>query len=406
MGFFSKQRKLVGISLNGGEGNRLQPFTSRVVKPAVNVLCEFRIGDFTTVSLLNSHRVREIFFVTQYLAPTWEDEITNFFKPLCGWNRHMHIVNPINAGSDFQGTADAAFKAIDKISGNPDLVIVPGDHIVQINVELLHDEHLRRDSDFTIAVVPYPVEQIAGRFGSVELDDNMQIIGFQEKKEDPREIVQIPGRPGWAYASMGIYLTNADLMRTAQDRGYGHDFANDIIPGLLASGAKVIAWDFANNDVPGWGSFWADVGKIEDLFWTNMLALQQEPPFSMYSDAKGWAIPLRFVGSGSTKSVEGEFTQRNGVIVGSGSIINRDVIIDKSMLSPNVSVGAGSIIKESVIHPGAKIGKNVQLYRTMVDNDIIIPDNMRIGFDEKEDRRNGVTIDSGPNKIRVVGYKK
>ena len=68
--------------------------------------------------------------------------------------------------------------------------------------------------------------------GVMEVDDNYQVLGFEEKPAAPRPL---PGRTDLALGSMGIYVFNApflyeQLIRDAHDPDSAHDFGHNLIP--------------------------------------------------------------------------------------------------------------------------------------------------------------------------------
>ena len=67
---------------------------------------------------------------------------------------------------------------------------------------------------------------------------NIDDVSFVEKPAHPPEM---PDRPGWALASMGVYafkreLLNDQLQRDAADPRSSRDFGRDIIPWLVTHG--------------------------------------------------------------------------------------------------------------------------------------------------------------------------
>ncbi len=56
----------------------------------------------------------------------------------------------------------------------------------------------------SIANIITPKEQ-ASRFGIIEIDEDYNVLSFVEKPEDPPEI---PGKPGFSFVNMGIYVFN------------------------------------------------------------------------------------------------------------------------------------------------------------------------------------------------------
>ncbi len=83
----------------------------------------------------------------------------------------------------------------------------------------------------------------------MEIDDDQRIIGFEEKKPNPKTI---PGDPEHCLASMGIYVFTArflfeQLCRDATQPGSRHDFGRNIIPSLIDT-HRVFAFPFRDEN--------------------------------------------------------------------------------------------------------------------------------------------------------------
>src|SRR5450759_5324475 len=79
-------------------------------------------------------------------------------------------------------------------------------------------EHARYGADVTVACIEVPLDQ-APAFGVMRVDDGGGVRAFDEKPVRP---LAVPGRPGVALASMGIYVFDAgflyeELTRDAAD---------------------------------------------------------------------------------------------------------------------------------------------------------------------------------------------
>ena len=78
-----------------------------------------------------------------------------------------------------------------------------------------------------------------------------------------------------------------------------------------------------------------------------------------------------------------------GVIV-SGGRVNR------SVLAPFVRVNSYSEVDDSILMPGVNVGRYSRIRRAIVDEDVVLPENSRVGFDPEEDRSKGwLVTDSG-----------
>ena len=90
----------------------------------------------------------------------------------------------------------------------------------------------------TIACLEVPIEEAAGSFGVISVDENYRIIGFEEKPENPKPL---PDDPSRCLASMGIYVFNTEALVHAltEDAKLDtkHDFGHDILPRMMGSAA-------------------------------------------------------------------------------------------------------------------------------------------------------------------------
>ena len=104
----------------------------------------------------------------------------------------------------------------------------------------------------TISAIPVPIEEAAGAFGVLEVDEDGRMIGFEEKPAKPKPM---PGRPGWALASMGNYIFNSkflvrELLSDSEIENSQHDFGRDILPSIY-SRYPVYVYDFNTNRIRG-----------------------------------------------------------------------------------------------------------------------------------------------------------
>src|SRR5690606_29731707 len=135
-------------------------------------------------------------------------------------------------------------------------------------------------ADVSVATLPVPVSQ-SPSFGIVETDAHHVITNFVEK---PPTATSMPGRPGFALASMGNYIFNADVLlrelKRANESGES-DFGKHILPRMLNT-HKLVAYDFATNVIPGTADFeeaayWRDVGTIDAYFAAHSDTLGARP---------------------------------------------------------------------------------------------------------------------------------
>jgi glucose-1-phosphate adenylyltransferase len=398
--------RALALVLAGGEGRRLWPLTQDRAKPAVPIGGRYRLIDFVLSNLVNSgfHKIKVL---TQYMSDSLNNHLVR------GWHLAAMLDQYVEAvpaqqrrGREwFKGSADAIFQSLNVITDeDPDVVLVfGGDHVYKMDVRQMLDFHLEADADCSVAAIPVPVAE-ARAFGIIEVDENWRILSFSEKPEVPREI---PGRPGWALASMGNYIFNTrvlvdELLRDAEGKlGSQHDFGRNILPDMVGQ-RRIYAYDFMRNAIPGMDErergYWRDVGTIQQYFLANMDLTQIVPVFNLYNPRwplHTWMRPLppaKFVfdedGPGGVRRV-GYATNS---LVSEGSIVSGGHV-SESVLGPRVRVNSYSHVHQSILHEGVDIGRHCRIRRTIIDKNVRIPANTEIGFDLEADLRRFQVID-------------
>jgi glucose-1-phosphate adenylyltransferase len=261
-----------------------------------------------------------------------------------------------------------------------------------MDVEPMLQLHDGGGHDLTIAALPVPAAE-ATRFGVLEIAADGRVIGFAEKPKEPREI---PGAPGFALASMGNYIFRSKVLIEALEhdalQDTSHDFGKEIIPALLAGGARVYAYDFSTNRVPGSEElepYWRDVGTVDSYWEASMDLISVTPPLNLYNPK--WTIktqspqlpPAKFVFADTVSHRVGLATDS---MVSSGCIISGGTI-HRSILFPRVRVNSFSHIEECVLMDGVEVGRHARLKRVIADKGVRIPPRTEIGYDLEADRQ-------------------
>jgi len=388
--------EVLGMILAGGRGERLLPLTQDRTKPAVPFGGAYRIIDFVLSNFINS-KFFHIKVLTQFMSDSLNKHLAR------GWNLSStlgHYVDPVPAQMRtglhwYKGTADAVFQNLHLIwDTSPEHVAVfGGDHIYKMNVAEMFRFHQKRRAALTVACIPYPIEEVARRFGIIEIDERSRIVGFQEKPVDP---APIPGRPDMALISMGSYFWETHALRNAlfrdQEKGEdsSHDFGRDIVPDMVGRGEAVYAYDYSLNWIPGEGerekTYWRDVGTLDNYWASNMEVREVHPPINLYNYQ--WPIrtlmrpfpPAKFVFA----EKGGRFGQAVDSIIASGSIISGASVVN-SVIGHNVFVHSYALVEDSVIFSDSDVGRRVRIRNAVIDKNCIIEEGVEIGYDLKFD---------------------
>jgi glucose-1-phosphate adenylyltransferase len=386
-------RSTMAYVLAGGRGSRLMELTNTRAKPAVYFGGKSRIIDFALSNALNSG-IRRIAVATQYKAHSLIRHLQrgwNFLQPVR--NESFDILPASQQMSEelwYAGTADAVYQNIAIIDsyGPEYLVILAGDHVYKMDYERILIQHVNEGADVTVACIEVPVAEASG-FGVVHVDGDDRILSFIEKPAVPPEM---PDRPGYAFASMGIYVfrrdfLNEQLRRDAADPTSSRDFGKDIIPWLVKNG-KAIAHRFTQSCVRSHEeseSYWRDVGTI-DAYWEANIDLtdivpqldlfQQDWPIWTYGEI---TPPAKFV-----HDVDG----RRGIGISSlvsGGCIVSGASLRHSLLFTGVHIHSYSEVANAVILPYVDVGRHVRLTNVVIDRGVRIPDGLVVGEDPEVD---------------------
>ncbi len=398
------QVRVLAFVLAGGKGTRLYPLTKERAKPAVPFGGRYRIVDFVLSNLINSGIYSTYVLIQfksqsllQHLRDGWE--VSSLLK--------QHFIIPVPAqmrspGEDwYRGTADAIYQNINLIEqADPHFVVIFGaDHIYRMNIREMLEFHLHKRAQATIAAIPVPREH-AAEFGVIEATPDGVVLAFHEKRADAPTLSNDPER---VYASMGNYIFSTNLLlrelyADAQNENSSHDFGRDILPSLVGR-TDLYAYDFQTNRIPGdppaQDPYWRDVGTIDSYFEANMDLRAVTPALNLYN--RQW--PLRTAGYSDAPAKfifdqEGRRGQAINSIVAGGTILSGGTVRN-SVLGRGVRLHSGALVEDSILFDNVDIGRRAHVRRAILDKNVRVPEDARIGYDLARDRECYHVTDSG-----------
>jgi glucose-1-phosphate adenylyltransferase len=375
----------LAVVLAGGEGERLSLLSGIRAKPAVPFAGKYRVIDFALSNCVNSG-LTSVLVLTQYNPRSLNDHI-GVGRP---WDLDrntggVRIMQPYIARDRprewYRGTADAVeanFEAIAQ-SGADLVLILAGDHIYKMDYGPFIQQHRRKRADVTIAVKPVPIGE-AHRFGILALDDQDAVTQWQEK----------PRQPISDLASLGIYV----FSRRALDRWLGEgrdDFGRDVIPAMLAGGARVFGHRF--------DGYWQDVGTVHSYWEAHMELLDDHPQLDLYD--RDWVVHTRSeerppARIGPTANVHRSLVSHGCVIAGT---------VERSVLSPGVRVDPGAIVRDSVVMFDTVIRAGAVVDRAIIDKQVSVGPNAVIGMGDDFEVPNQKEPERLNTGITVVGKR-
>jgi len=392
----SLTKETYALVLAGGRGSRLFELTDRRAKPATFFGGKFRIIDFPLSNCINSG-IRRVGIATQYKSHSLIRHVNRgwgHFKKELGESIEILPASQQKGEGWYLGTADAVFQNIDIIRHElPKYVmILSGDHVYRMDYGPLLAKHVASGADMTVCCIEVPVDEAAGAFGVMTVDEDSRVCRFDEKPANPS---QVPGKPGITLASMGNYVFNTEFLfeqleKDAAAEGSSGDFGNDIIPKIIES-HRVFAFPFKDPDGDK-QPYWRDVGTLDSFWEANMELVEPEPQLDMYDEE--WPIwtfqeqtaPAKFVfDQDQRRGIAIDSTVSGGVVV-SGSTVKRSLLFSK------VRVNSFCDIDEAVILPGAIINRGSKIKKAIIDRTCIVPEGMEIGINHDDDRANGFRV--------------
>ena len=406
-------KQVLGMILAGGEGSRLYPLTQQRAKPAVPFGGKYRLIDFALSNFINS-RIFSIYVLTQFKSQSLTEHLQESWRFSSILSNHFILPVPAQqrtGDSWYRGTADAIYQNINLIEDSDfDIIAIFGaDHIYRMDLQQMIDFHIRKRADVTISGLPVPLKE-ASSFGVIQVQEKQRVTGFKEKPKRPKPI---PGRSDEAFASMGNYLFNKDVLiellyEDAADVGSSHDFGKDILPRIFNK-SRVFAYDFRRNHIPGLTKkeigYWRDVGTIKAFWEANMDLRSVKPEFNLYN--KKWPVRTASYGTPPAKFVFNEDGRRGQAIdsiIAEGSIISGGIVQD-SVIGREVSIDSGATVINSLLMDRVKIGKNCKINMAIIDKDVEVPPCTTLGYNLEQDR-NRFFVDDESNIIIIPkGFK-
>ena len=359
--------KTRAIILAGGEGSRLGVLTAKRTKPAVPFAGKYRIIDFTLSNCVNSN-IFDVMILAQYRPHSLIEHIGaggpwDLNRDFSGGVR---IYSPYKARRPtnwYLGTADAVQQNFSFIkSTNPDFILIlSGDHIYEMNYDAMIAFHIDHRADVTLGTITVPIED-ASRFGIVGLDNNYRVTSFIEKPDEP------PSNQ----VNMGVYLFNMDVLDRVLWQDYtskesAHDFGKNILPKLVAKGARVYAFPFSG--------YWVDVGT-KDSYWGAHMDLLVETP-SLDLNDRSWVIHTRTEERSPVRIRSG--AQVHDSMITNGCVVSKGAIIEKSVLGPGVKINAGAVVRESVILTDSEVHAGAVVERAIIDKRVQVGEKASVG---------------------------
>jgi NDP-sugar pyrophosphorylase family protein len=314
------------MALAAGKGTRLFPLTGEVPKPMAPVVDTPIIEHI--FGLLAGSGVDEAYVNVHYLA----DALLEAYGEE---SRVNGMTVRLSREERLLGTAGGVKRLAKEFDDT--FVIVSGDALTDVDIQELVAFHKEKGAMATIAL--HRVFDTS-EFGVVEIDEDDNIRGFQEKP-DPQVAIS-------TLANSGIYVFEPRALEYIPEDTF-FDFARDVFPQFLENGERFVGYqgDF----------YWSDIGTLEAYRQAQYDVLSGRVRVKIPGEQRGENLWVR-----EDAQIHPSASLEGYVVVGRDAVIGRDVT-----LAGDVTVGSdcwvrpGATIKSSILLPGASVGDGAYL---------------------------------------------
>ena len=233
--------KTKGIILAAGKGTRLMPATIPASKPLLPLYDKPMI--YYPLETLIRLGIKDILFIVQ------EDDLL-IFKKTFGSGSDVGLNFSYEIQNVQRGIADAYFIADKYLDGNPSVLALSDNIFLGKKYFDYANSALLKMQDVGGSVFGLPVPD-PEKFGVIELDENNNIIGIEEKPSKPKSNLIIPG----------FYFFDSDASeyaKTLKPSNRGELEITDLIEVYLSK--KKLALEILDNSI-----VWHDTGNANAL---------------------------------------------------------------------------------------------------------------------------------------------
>lgn len=219
------------LLLAGGLGTRLRPITDSVPKCLVPIanrpLLDYWFDRFAAAGL------RDVRINNHHLP----DQVRDYIQGL-NQSRRFNVSEAFEP--ELLGSAGTIHANRDLANGSTDCIIAYADNLSDINLQALIDYHRSHNDPFTMMLFHSSAPE---KCGIVEMNDEQQIINFNEKPEHPKSDL----------ANAGVYVVTAETYREIADMNE-FDLGFNVLPRFVGRMRGFV-----------WPGYHLDIGTYEAL---------------------------------------------------------------------------------------------------------------------------------------------
>ncbi|MEU2618074.1 glucose-1-phosphate thymidylyltransferase [Streptomyces sp. NPDC007157] len=308
------------LVLSGGAGTRLRPITHTSAKQLVPVANKPVL--FYGLESLAAAGVTEVGMIVGDTAAEIEEAVGDGSK--FGLDvTYIPQERPL-------GLAHAVLIARDFL-GDDDFVMYLGDNFIVGGIRGLVDEfrETRPDAQILLTHVPNP-----RAFGVAELDADGQVVGLEEKPQEPKSDL----------ALVGVYLFTPaihDAVRAIKPSWRGELEITHAIQHLIDQRA-----DVRSTVIKG---YWKDTGNVVDMLEVNRTVLEAMEP-----------------------RIDGEVDEASQIV--GRVVVEAGARVTNSRIVGPAVIGAGTVVGDSYVGPFTSVAENCRITESELEFSIVLRD--------------------------------
>jgi mannose-1-phosphate guanylyltransferase / phosphomannomutase len=331
--------------LAAGLGSRLRPLTTHLPKPLVPILNQPLLGHL--IRQVKQAGIHEIAINLHYRG----EQIRNWL----GHGARFGVEVTYSEEPQLLGSAGGV-QRLRHFFGDEPILLVHGDVLFDVDLAAVIQYHASREALATIVLHPAHHQY---NYGKIRVNAHGHIAQFVDR--------QAPWVSGPLTETLftGIQVLDPALLNTIRP-GNVAALTTEVYPALLARPARLYGYLMQG--------YWSDIGTPRRYWETNM-------------DAVGGRV-----GSALSVSVQADdFRMASQVDVGPSGSIRPPVagsstidVPDTASVGPEVILGEGCqlahdvCLVQSVLWPRVRVGQGVTISRSIVLNDVTIPDGSQL----------------------------
>lgn len=220
------------IVIAAGYATRLGELTRNFPKPLLKIgestILGRMLDDIDSIPEIDEH----IIITNHKFAPIFEE-----------WKEGLNYTKPVTIVDDGTETNETRLGAVcdllyamDKLSVDDDMLVVAADNILFFSFQEFVDFAKAKGTSCIMCHEQPSIEKLQ-RTGVVELDENMKVLGMEEKPQVPKS--------HWAVPPLYIYMKkDLDLVRHSVENGCGKDAPGNLAH-YMVENTEMHAWEMS-----------------------------------------------------------------------------------------------------------------------------------------------------------------